>query len=481
MLIKPTSLGKLACFMLVFFGSALPAIAWGFGGALGQDEIFRDRFRQVTLTVTPGPEVPVNTTTGGNQQRHQVARLGDGGWVVVWQAQGQGVVQRRYDSAGQALGGESQVSTFAGGDPSNPRVAALAGGGWVVAWNSWEQDGDASGVFMRAYFADGTATGEQQVNIVTNLNQQDPAIAGLQGGGFVIYWRSQEADGTPFGNFRLYHRLYDANGTAQGGERPTGANIDGQLGSYSVAALSNGGWVASFSTTGFGSDVFQEAFSATGSVIVSGARVNSFVDNNQFASQVAALEDGGWVVAWESALQDGDGWGIFQQRFNPLAQPVGGERRVNSTTTGNQQNARIVGTRNGGWVVIWTSGDPATPLLFQQAYNSSGDPIGGETRLGGGAIRGSGFHRLNALDQGGWLAVWQDGTSTGTNLSQAVFGADGSAIGPASRVNVFTAGRQTQPEIAPSAEGWVVVWQSEGQDGSGQGVFMRPYRLDRDD
>ena len=46
-------------------------------------------------------------------------------------------------------------------------------------------------------------------------------------------------------------------------------------------------------------------------------------------------------------------------------------------------------------------------------------------------------------------------------------------IGPEFRVNTFTTGNQESPSAAFQPNGFVAVWESDGQDGSGMGVFGR--------
>ena len=53
------------------------------------------------------------------------------------------------------------------------------------------------------------------------------------------------------------------------------------------------------------------------------------------------------------------------------------------------------------------------------------------------------------------------------------FGADGTATGPAFRVNDYTTGDQFGPKVATQGDQQFVVWTSVGQDGSREGVYGR--------
>lgn len=83
-----------------------------------------------------------------------------------------------------------------------------------------------------------------------------------------------------------------------------------------------------------------------------------------------------------------------------------------------------------------------------------------------------------ALADGGTVVVWQSDGEDGSGLG--VFGrrflSSGVSAGPAVRVNAFTAGDQGAPTVAALAGGgFVVAWQSDGQDGSGTGIRLQRY------
>ena len=66
--------------------------------------------------------------------------------------------------------------------------------------------------------------------------------------------------------------------------------------------------------------------------------VNTFASNTQIAPSVAVLADGGWVVTWASSEQDGDGFGIYQQRYDATGATLGQEDQVNIATADTRPN-----------------------------------------------------------------------------------------------------------------------------------------------
>lgn len=62
--------------------------------------------------------------------------------------------------------------------------------------------------------------------------------------------------------------------------------------------------------------VYAQVYSSTGVTIGSEFKVNTFTASNQFHATVVGLEDGGFVVCWESNTQDGSGLGVYGQRYD---------------------------------------------------------------------------------------------------------------------------------------------------------------------
>jgi len=301
-----------------------------------------------------------------------------GNFVVAWQSQDQdgsgwGVYAQRYNTAGVAQGVEFQVNTETNSDQSCPAVAMDSDGDFVVAWTSQGQDGSGPGIYAQRYNAAGAAQGtEFQVNTYTNSAQVYSSVAMDSDGDFVVTWSSYGQ--APDGGYGIYAQRYSAAGVAQGGE----------------------------------------------------FHVNTFTGSHQFASSVAMDADGDFVVAWHSYGQDGGQNGIYAQRYNAAGVAQGGEFRVNSATAYNQRSPSVA-MDAGGFVVTWES---------------------------------------NLQDGGGWGIYAQR------------YGAAGVAQGGEFLVNSATASDQSNPAVAMDAEGdFVVAWESNGQDGSGWGVFAQRFAM----
>src|SRR5688572_8274596 len=82
--------------------------------------------------------------------------------------------------------------------------------------------------------------------------------------------------------------------------------------------------------------------------------VNTFTTNAQTIPAVAADADGDFVVAWQSEGQDGNGPGIYAQRFDAGGGPRGAEFLVNDTAfAGSQFRPAVAMDADGDFVITW--------------------------------------------------------------------------------------------------------------------------------
>ena len=201
-------------------------------------------------------------------------------------------------------------------------------------------------------------------------------------------------------------------------------------------------------------------------------RVNYYTNDHQYGAQVAVLAGGGYVVSWVSRGQDGSDDGIYAQRYNSVGMPVGVEFQVNSTTAGTQFQPAIVSLSDGGFVIVWSDqyADGSSWGVFAQRYDALGVARGSQFLVNQYTLYDQGTPAIAAVD-GGFVVTWaslyqDDGGSYGVYARR--YANDGSPSSAEFRVNTNLGGSQNEPAIATFASGaFVVVWRSEGQDGSG--------------
>jgi hypothetical protein len=86
-------------------------------------------------------------------------------------------------------------------------------------------------------------------------------------------------------------------------------------------------------------------------------QVNTSAAGAQLSPALAALADGGYVVAWHR--DDPQGNGIFARRFAADGSPIGDEIRIDEPLAGRVVGvAKVVGLEGGGYAVTWESRSP---------------------------------------------------------------------------------------------------------------------------
>lgn len=373
-----------------------------------------------------------------------VAGLANGGHVVVWaNHDGQfGVRAQVFSDLGTPLGTEFQVnqaSVYSGSDFDGPlpRVASLGAHGFVVTWTGVDESG--KGVFARLYNASGTPTSDAfLINSTTDFMQGYGSVSALEDG-FVAAWTSEVL----LSPNRVFVQRFDFSGAAVGEELQVNATMTGQQGGASVATLADGDFVVAWTgyAEGYDSEIFAQRYDGDGTPQGSTFRVNTYRTDFQSAPSIAALENGGFLVAWTSYAQDGNGNGVYAQRFGADGNAQGVEFKVNAYTLGHQIAGQVVGLSDGGFLVTW-EGTSATDDfgVYAQVYAANGSASGSAFLLNTPHVGTQHTPVAATLGGGGFVTAWSDGfgfTNTGvTDVASQRFSADGMREG----VRVMVAG-----------------------------------------
>jgi hypothetical protein len=371
------------------------------------------------------PEFKANTYTTGDQDKANVTALAGGGFLVVWESTGQdgnldGIYGQRYDNNQLPVGNEFRANTTITNNQRNPVSVGLSGGGYVIAWQSTNQDGSFDGIYAQRFNSNGTLAGSEfQINTQTVENQWLPALSALNNGGFVAVWQSWLQDGN---NWGVFGQRFDSNGNPDGTE-------------------------------------FQ---------------VNTYTTGNQNVVDVETLNDGSFVVVWESNGQDSGTVGIYGQRFDSNGLALGSEFLINTYSPNNQTNPAISKLDNGGFVVVWESNgqDGSSLGIYGQRFDSNGSFVGSEFLVNTYTTNIQSAPSVSPLSNGGFAVTWeslnQDGSSWGVYSKS--FGGNGNPLNTEIRINTQTANDQSDPSIALLAGGkTVVLWQSLNQESSASG------------
>jgi len=213
-------------------------------------------------------------------------------------------------------------------------------------------------------------------------------------------------------------------------------------------------------------------------------QVNTWTTSGQGNPSITSLSNGGFVVVWQSGClsgctgQDGSGYGVYGQRFDSNGNKVGSQFQVSTWTTTFHQAPSITSLSNGGFVVVWSSKwqDGSDYGVFGRRFDASGNAAGVEFQVNTWTTDDQQSPSITSLSNGGFVVVWQsrrqDGSGWGVYGQR--FDSNGNKVGSEFQVNTWTTDDQGNPSITSlSNGGFVVVWESVGQDGSGYGVYGR--------
>jgi carbonic anhydrase/acetyltransferase-like protein (isoleucine patch superfamily) len=296
----------------------------------------------------------------------------DGRFVVVWDGgSSQGVQGRRFDGAGRASGPQFRINDSTSYEVTPAPVAMHANGDFVTAWT-----GPSGGVKARLF--DSSGSPRDSGFRVTQSAYWGLSLATGAGGGFVVAWSDYSTN--------LSAELYDGSGRVVRSE----FRMEVAGASPEVAMDRAGGFVAVWirdPRADIGGEVVGRRFDAQGDALGGDFTINTHTLDHQYDATVAMAEDRSFVVAWSSHDQDGDGVGVFGQRFDAAGQRVGGEFQINRQTLGNQSEPSVAMGPGGDFFIAWTTADETATgaSVVGQYFDRAGRRVGAEVAVSAGS------------------------------------------------------------------------------------------------
>lgn len=377
------------------------------------------------------------------------------------------------------LGPETRInSTVAGIQQfslqSDQSVAVDVHGNIIGVWSSPNANGQGSSIVAQRVGPGGKPLGaEFVVNTTTTSGNRNPVVAASDDDKFVVAWeaRGNAQDRSGWG---VYARVYATNGKALTDEILINTSKLGDQRDPSVNWLSSESFVVSWSGAGQGrqATTFARVFQGSGVPLTGEIRLSEFQGGGQRDVAVVALPGGGFQAAW-SGRGAGDFNGIFTRQFDALGHAQGREIRVNTARRAREQQPAL--TRAGNQLVIsWQSrNNPLDRLgsgVIARRISLNGAPIGPEFRINQTTVGNQSDPSLAPLADGGFVAAW-GGAGVGDNRGVFVreFNADGTPRGDELRANTTVAGFQAHPTVQATGTGYVLAWDGNIEARVGDG------------
>lgn len=322
-----------------------------------------------------------------------------------------------------------------------------------------------------------TTSSDIQLNTTTAGDQSYPVSAGLANGGFVSVWQSQNQDGSGYG---IYGQVFDGNGSKVGNEFLANTTTTNDQTDPSIAALNDGGFVVSWTSAGqdgSGTGIYAQTFNSSYNKVNGEIQVNSVTTNDQYRSNTINTDDG-FLTTWTSQGQDGSLDGIYGKFYDSSGNVLVSEFKINATTSLDQRYPAATKLANGNYAVSWFSPDGSNWGVYGQIINKDGNPVGSEFRANTTTNDLQNFQSITELSDGKFVIGWNSHINGGPEFQPTaqIFNSDGSSYGSEFQINSTYMTNQMYPHLASVNEnGFVATWSSVGQDGSGWGTYAQMY------
>jgi hypothetical protein len=320
---------------------------------------------------------------------------------------------------------------------------------------------------------------EFQINTYTTSGQATPAIACDLDGDFVVTW----AGAGPGDNEGIFAQRYNSFGIAQGNQFAVNSYHLGLQYVSKVAMDDSGNFViiwTSLGQDGQGFGIYGQRFDTNGNTLGIEFRVNTYTLADQSLPSVAMDSDGDFVVCWEGSQPGISGGNIYAKRFDNNGNEQGNEFQVNTIFTGEQTEPAVAMNSSGDFIVTWTgeveNGSPYD--IYAQRFNNSGTFLGAEFNVNTVTYGNQNSPAISMNDDGDFVIAWDSNDESGYGVFVQRYNQAGNAIGSEFLVNTYTTNGQEISSVAMDNDGdFVITWFSnqEGNFGFYEGIYAQQY------
>ncbi|MGL4967881.1 MAG: calcium-binding protein [Inquilinus sp.] len=324
------------------------------------------------------------------------------------------------------------------------------------------------------------------LNTNTEYSQEEPATAGLAGGGFVAVWGDGNQDDDVDGFTGVYGRVFDAQGRALTPEFHIPLDDYDQQLHAKVVGLSDGGFVVAWESDGVdrtGADsndfnIFMQRFSATGQRIGNQVQVTPDRELDQRLDELVALPDGGFRMVYVASNLRTD-WDVYTQRFSATAARVGGEVLINTDVDTGLAFAggyltpgyQLLPRADGSFIAAYWE-EPESyngRQIYTQRYDAAGHAVGARSLVSTLAgLDDNTSPRITSLDGGGYAVAWtkrDDADLDNTDVWLRTYDSLGHALTAPVQVNTdMTEGQYLGEVLALPGGGFLVTYASWSAD-----------------
>ncbi|GAB5389741.1 MAG: hypothetical protein Alpg2KO_27090 [Alphaproteobacteria bacterium] len=273
------------------------------------------------------------------------------------------------------------LNTTTAGIQFDAELTALSNNSVAASWTSLHNDnGDIMGSIID--LNSGNRPAEFQINQNTIGTQDDAHLAALDGGGFVAVWTSEDSPGDLAASQGISARIFDDTGAAQGNEITLNTNVSGIQHEADVVGTEDGGffavWTNMVAQDGDRSGIIGRFFDDQGAGQSTELVINTTVAEMQRDASAARLEDGDIVVTWTDYSQAGSGTSAIRGQI--IDGETGGKIGLEFVLEDDAVNfygSDVTALADGGFAVAFEAdgplyGDMDAAGVRMQVFNADG-------------------------------------------------------------------------------------------------------------
>ncbi|CAN7191374.1 calcium-binding protein [Rhizobium sp. LjRoot254] len=309
---------------------------------------------------------------------------------------GTDIIGQIYDAQGNAVGGAFQLNLANFLDNENdPAIAALPDGGFVVVYedNGTGTGGDAAIRFQR-FDASGTpiTSGTIVSGSIGGVVNSNPSIAVFANGDFVVSYQVLSA-----GNTNVFAKIVNGASNVVGSALTAAQNSADVDANPDTIVLSSGNFLTVYEETDSGVGIEGFITTTTGAVVTNVQVANAGTDPH-----AAALAGGGFVVVWQDAANNGDIRAEIRSDAGGVVTPA----LLVQGSANAENEPELVALKDGGFFVAWD--DDTLGELRGQRFSATGTVIGTTFTIATGSAITD--HELGLTDDGRILVTFNNTT-----------------------------------------------------------------------
>ncbi len=373
-------------------------------------------------------ELRINSTGDVKQRTPAGAFAADGGFLVAWVNERDGLVARSFDANSQPRGldrivaqnvnlpavpGEGEVRA-----QREPAVALLSNGQFLVAWSE-ETAYLQSDIFYekrtvldREIFAQrfdsaGNPLGAKfKVNQAAADLQERPKIIAF-GRQAAIVWSTNDGKAEVKANEGIFLRRFNLAGNALGAEERVGAA--GTFGyNPAVAVDAAGGFAVAWDgPDADGRGTFARFYNESGAPRGAAVQLNTTTFGSQARASLAQLADGTFLALWQGQFETVRKSRVYSQVVARTGSKVGTERQVSEGTLPWHLSPIALARPTKSPAATWVEWTPSFPNGIFGVDLAGGAPVGTKAKISERQI-GAAFELAAATNvRGDLLLVWE--------------------------------------------------------------------------